>query len=160
MNENNKFKMELRILQLNEDKTNELFHSEDCQTLLKMYDDYYPTIGFNLPWVAYLVIRDNQVVGLGSFKGEPKQGEVEIAYWTFKQYEGQGVSSFVCRELISIAFNNAPEILITATTAPEKNASTKILANNGFVFKKIVQDHGIGDAWLWELNTSGKTTNR
>ena len=64
--------MKLRILNLAENKADWLFKSDNCQTLLKMYDDFYPKIGFNLPWVAYLILQQNQVVGLGSFKGQPK----------------------------------------------------------------------------------------
>ncbi len=63
--------MELRILQLNEDKADKMFESTECQTLLKMYDTYYPKIGFNLPWVSYLVVRQNQVVGFCGFTGQP-----------------------------------------------------------------------------------------
>lgn len=143
--------MELRILQQNEDKTDDLFESADCQTLLQMYDDYYPKIGFNLPWVAYLVIKQNQVVGLGSFTGQPNNGKVEIAYWTFKEFERQGIASFACKELIKISQNADPEVIITAKTAPEQNASTRILENNKFIFTEVVQDEEIGDAWLWTL---------
>ena len=127
--------MNLRILSLVENKADKLFESNDCQTLLKMYKDFYPKIGFNLPWVAYLILQQNQVVGLGSFKGQPKEGKVEIAYWTFNGLEGQGIASFACKELITIS----------------QNASTKILENNGFIFTEIVQDEEIGDAWLWTL---------
>lgn len=145
--------MELRILQQNEDKTDKLFESADCQTLLQMYEDYYPKIGFNLPWVAYLVVRQNQVVGSCSFTGQPKNGKVEIAYWTFKEFEGQGVASFACKELVNIASQADPSLTITAKTAPEHNASTKILENNNFTFTEIVQDDEIGDAWLWILKS-------
>jgi len=143
--------MELRILQLNENKSDKLFDSSDCQTLLEIYKDYYPKIGFNLPWVSYLVIRQNQVVCSCGFTGQPVEGKVEIAYWTFKEFEGQGIASFACKELISISQNADPKVIVTAKTAPEYNASTKILANNKFVFTEIVQDEEIGDAWLWTL---------
>ncbi len=143
--------MELRILQQKEDKTDLLFESADCQTLLQMYEDYYPQIGFHLPWVAYLVVKQNRVVGSCSFTGQPKEGKVEIAYWTFKEFEGQGIASFACKQLIEIAQNADPKVTITAKTAPEHNASTKILENNKFIFTEIVQDEEIGDAWLWTL---------
>ena len=154
-----KVKMELRILKLKEDNTDKIFESTDFQTLLEMYENYYPKIGFNLPWVAYLVVRQNQVVGSCSFTGQPKDGKVEIAYWTFKEFEGLGIASFACKELVSISKKADPKVTITAKTAPERNASTKILENNGFTFKEIVQDEEIGDAWLWTL-TEEKTTNR
>lgn len=143
--------MELRILQMHEDKTGDLFQSADCQNLLQIYEDYYPKIGFHLPWVAYLIIRENQVVGSCSFTGQPNGGKVEIAYWTFKEFEGQGIASFACKELIKISQNADPKVTITAKTAPEHNASTRILENNKFIFTEIVQDDEIGDAWLWTL---------
>lgn len=143
--------MHLRILQLKEDKTDKLFDSINAQELLEIYNSYYAQFGFDLPWVAYLILKQNQVVGTCSFIGKPINGQVEIAYWTFKDFEGQGVASFGCKELLKIAKNADPAIIITAKTAPENNPSTKILENNGFVFKEIVQDHEIGDAWLWVL---------
>ena len=143
--------MELRILQQHEDKTEPLFKSADCQTLLQMYEDYYPKIGFHLPWVGYVVIREDRIVGSCGFVGQPVDGKVEIAYWTFKEFEGQGVASFACKELVTIAHRADPTLTITAKTAPEHNASTKILENNHFEFTEIVQDEEIGDAWLWTL---------
>jgi [ribosomal protein S5]-alanine N-acetyltransferase len=145
--------MELRILKQNEDKTDKLFKSTDCQALLEMYQEYYIKTGFNLPWVAYLILKENEVVGSCSFTGEPLNGKVEIAYWTFKEFEGKGIASFACKELIKIAKNADSNIIITAKTAPEHNASTKILVNNKFIFTEIVLDDEIGDAWLWTLNT-------
>lgn len=143
--------MKLQILNLNENKQDKLFSSLECQQLLNMYDEFYPKIGFNFPWVAYLILRENQVVGSCSFTGKPKNGKVEIAYWTFKKFEGQGISSFACNELISIAKKENPNITVTAKTEPKNNASTKILKKNGFVYTKVVQDEEIGDAWLWTL---------
>ena len=143
--------MILQPINLNEDKTSEIYASPDCQELLKVYDDYYPKMGFNPPWIGYFVIRENQAVGCGGFTGKPADGKVEIAYGTFKPFESQGIASFVCRQLISISQTTDPTIIITAKTAPENNASTTILGRNGFVFSGIVQDDGIGDAWLWIL---------
>jgi len=143
--------MELKAIGLNIDKSNEIYSSDDCQLLLKSYDEYYFKIGFNLPWVGYFVVRDNQIVGSCGFTGQPKEGKVEIAYWTFKEFEGNRIASFACNELISITQKSDPSILITAKTAPEENASTKILRKSGFTFSEIVQDEEIGDAWLWIL---------
>lgn len=144
--------MELRLLRQNEDKNDKIFTSEECQQLLAVYEDYYPEIGFVVPWVAYLIIEDDSVVGTCSFTGKPKDGEVEIAYWTFKNYEGQGVASFACSELIKIARKENPEIIITAKTSPEHNSSTRVLEKNGFKYVRVVQDEDIGDAWFWVLD--------
>ena len=148
--------MELKIINTNEDKTNKIYSSTDCQQLINSMNEYYPKIGFNKPWVGYFVFNNNQVVGTSGFTGQPKDGKVEIAYGTFKEFEGQGIASFACKELISISKKTDPTITITAKTAPEHNASTKILQNNGFEFSEIVQDDEIGDAWLWTLKTDEK----
>lgn len=152
--------MELRVLQLQEDKKDKIFESTECQSLLEIYENYYPKIGFNLPWVGYLVVRQNQVVGSCSFIGQPVCGKVEIAYWTFKEFERQGVASFACKELISISQRADPKVIITAKTAPEHNVSTKILVRNGFIFTEIVQDEEIGDAWLWTFKIGEISTTR
>lgn len=143
--------MELKIININEDKDNELYASEDCQQLIDTMNQYYPVIGFNLPWVGYFVVRENQVVGTAGFTGQPIEGKVEIAYWTFSQFEGQGIASFSCKELIAIVRKTDPTVIITAKTKPEHNASSKILQKNGFHFIEIVQDHEIGDAWFWAM---------
>ncbi len=148
--------MNLRPITLNENKTNEAYASENCQQLLKMYDDFYPKTGFNIPWVGYFVVMQEKIVGSCGFVGQPKDGKVEIAYWTFKEFEGQGIASFACKELVTIAYQADQSLTITAKTAPEPNASTKILENNNFAFTKIVQDEEIGDAWLW---THKRTTD-
>ncbi|MCE3229390.1 MAG: hypothetical protein K0S32_3941 [Bacteroidetes bacterium] len=145
----------LHPIPVNEDNTKAEYASEDCQMLLKMWNDYYPQIGFHLPWIGYFVKRDDMIVGTAAFTGPPKNNKVEVSYWTFKQFEGQGISTASCRQLIEIAKKTDPKIAITAKTAPEKNSSTTILEKCGFVFSAIVQDHEIGDAWEWVLPGSG-----
>ena len=143
--------MKLIPITQQEDKTNELYASGDCQTLLAMYDDFYPKVGYNFPWVGYFIVRQDKIVGSCSFVGQPIDEKIELSYWTFKEFEGQGIASFACKELVIIAKQTDPSVIITAKTAPEHNASTKILENNNFVFTEVVQDDEIGDAWLWTL---------
>ncbi|MBA3682655.1 MAG: GNAT family N-acetyltransferase [Bacteroidetes bacterium] len=142
-------KLKLEPIKINEDITNKDFQSEDCQTLLNMWQDYYPKIGFNLPWVGYFVKRDTTIVGTCAFTGPPVDNKVEVSYWTFKEFEGQGISTTACKELIKIATSAQPNIIVIAKTAPEKKPSTSILKKCGFTFTGIVQDHEIGDAWEW-----------
>lgn len=137
------------MLDENEDKLDDLFASAEAQQLLEIYDEYYPRMGFDSPWVAYLVIMDGEVAGTGSFTGAPQDGVVEVAFWTFNGFEGQGVASFVCAHLVDIALAEDPSVVITAKTAPGTNASTRILEKNGFVYRQPVPDDEIGEAWLW-----------
>lgn len=141
--------MKLRSIGLKENKDLEAYNSPECQQLLAIYEEYYLKNGFEPPWVGYMIMKEGQVVGSCSFVTAPIDGKVEIAYWTFKDFEGQGIASFACKELITIAKEANPKITIVAKTAPEKNASTTILKKNGFLYSKVVQDEDIGDAWLW-----------
>jgi RimJ/RimL family protein N-acetyltransferase len=141
----------LEPINIDEDKSKEIYSSEDCQLILKLWDDHYPKVGYKLPWVGYFVKRDDRIVGACGFIGPPSDNRVEVGYGTFKEFEGQGIATFACKEMISIARRTIPDIIITAKTAPENNASTKILQRYGFVYSGIVQDHEIGDAWEWIL---------
>ncbi len=141
----------LESINQNEDKTKEIFASDDCQALLNMWEEFYPNIGFNLPWVGYFVKQNNKIIGSCALIKKPEENKAEISYWTFKEHEGKGIASWACKELIAIARKADTNSIITAKTAPENNASTKILQKNGFVFSGVVQDHEIGDAWEWIL---------
>jgi [ribosomal protein S5]-alanine N-acetyltransferase len=66
-------------------------------------NEYYSKIGFNKPWVGYFAFNNNQVFGTGGFTGQPKKGKIEIPYWTFKEFEGKGIASFVCKQHIAFA---------------------------------------------------------
>lgn len=143
--------MELKIIYPDEDVSKQLYASDDCIRLIESMNTFYSKHGFNPPWAGYFVIDNEKVVGTGGFAGIPEDGKVEIAYWTFKAYEGNGVSSFTCQQLILIARDADPTLTITAKTAPEENISTRILRKNGFTFSEVVQDEDIGDAWLWIL---------
>ena len=145
--------MYLKPITLSEDRTLKIYSSEDCQKLLEMYKIFYSKLGFNIPWIGYFIMKDERIVGSCGFKGTPKIGKVEIAYWTFREFEGQGVASFACRELITIAFKSNSRIIITAKTQPENNAATKVLQKNGFKFLGRIKGRNLDTvtAWKWAL---------
>lgn len=143
--------MQIRLspIPLNPDKSESIYDSQDCQTLLNAWEDYYQEIGYNLPWIGYFVWMENEIVGTVAFTGKPNENTVEISYWTFSKHEGKGISTASAVELIKITQETDPNLKIIAKTAPEKNASTRILEKCGFQYNRIVQDHEIGDAWEW-----------
>lgn len=127
------------------------YASEDCQNILNAYREYYPKVGYHMPWIGYFVKREGRIVGTCGFVSPPVGNRVELAYGTFREFEGQGVATFASGALISLARETDRALVITAKTAPEHNASTRILSRHGFEFTGIVQDHEIGDAWEWVL---------
>lgn len=139
----------LSPIDLSADLSAEIYQSPDCQDLIRAYRDFYKQVPFQPPWVGYFIKNEVAVLGSCGFTGPPMAEAVEIAYWTFPAFEGRGVASFACRELIKMARKARPAITITAKTAPLKNASVSILEKNGFILKGVTQDHEIGEAWFW-----------
>src|SRR5829696_9039644 len=109
----------MQLLPIDIDETkNIVFRSNpECIPVLDMYPDYFKKVGYNKPWIGYFATIDgNEIVGAAGFKGKPKDGKVEIAYGTFKKYEGQGIGTEICRQLVLLAFETDPAVRITART--------------------------------------------
>lgn len=115
--------------------------------------DLYAQTGATEPWLSYFALReaDNALVGTCAFKSAPVQGLVEIAYFTFPDYEGQGIGKVMARELLKIAFNEYEIQAVLAHTLPEENASTAILRSRGFALIEAVEDPDDGTVWRWAL---------
>lgn len=143
--------MQFELIPIPED-TAELrlkFTSEHCRNLFDMWDTYYKAIGYHAPWVGYLALKDGVPVGSGAFTGRPVDGEVEVSYWAFQEFEGQGLGTDICKELVRLALMHDPKLKVFAKTMPQENASTNILRKNGFEYAGDVEDHEIGKAWKW-----------
>jgi len=102
------------------------------------------------PWTGYLARRSGEWVGICAFVDRPKDGEVEIAYGTAPGHEGLGIASEMAGWLIARAFQASDVEAVTANTAPEHNASTRILEKHGFIRDGVIQDAEIGEAWHWK----------
>lgn len=104
------------------------------------------------PWGGYLVVdrADEVVVGTCGFKGNPTpDATVEIAYFTFPEYEGRGFATATARELVRIAADARRVRAVLAHTLPERNSSTRVLEKNGFAFAGEVIDPEDGRVWRW-----------
>lgn len=136
---------------LNElESTNQFRDDSECLEILQMTLSYYKKIGFNPPWIGYFAKLSNVYVGTAGYKGKPKNGKIEIAYGVFPKYEGQGIGTQICEQLVKLALSANPEIKITARTLAEENASGSILKKNGFEFIGTVWDEEDGNVWEWE----------
>ncbi|WP_221391280.1 N-acetyltransferase [Dyadobacter sp. NIV53] len=133
----------------NQNLNSELATDPDCLDILDVYPSFYEKIGFNPPWIGYFAFMNNKIVGGGGFKGKPKDGRVEIAYTTFSIYEGQGIGTKICGQLVSLSLETDPEITIAARTILPDNASSVILSRNGFECVGQVWDEEDGNVWEW-----------
>jgi [ribosomal protein S5]-alanine N-acetyltransferase len=144
--------MRLLPIDIDETKNAKFRNNQECVEILNVYPDYYQRVGYNKPWIGYFATVDgHEMVGGGGFKGQPQDGKVEIAYGTFKKYEGQGIGTEICRQLVLLSLQTDPSIRITARTLLENNASAQILKRNGFACTGMVFDEEDGEVWEWEL---------
>lgn len=123
---------------------NSEFLKQLCTSTIAMYPNQLPM----LPWVGYLAEKNGVFVGTCAYKSSPENGEVEIAYFTFPEYEGQGVATIMAQWLINIA-NQHGVSCVKAQTLPEKNASVRILERLNFVFVGSVDHPEDGKVWEW-----------
>jgi RimJ/RimL family protein N-acetyltransferase len=144
--------MQLVPIDIEESKNTMFKENTDCKAILDIYPSFYSKVGFNKPWIGYFAPVDgNALVGTAGFKGKPKEGKVEIAYGTFKNYEGQGIGTEICRQLVLLALQSDPDVRITARTLQDGHASMAILKKNGFKYMGVVWDEEDGDVLEWEL---------
>ncbi len=129
----------------------ESLRDDAAREVASSYPTYYEAIGYVEPWIGYLARRDEQWVGACGFKGAPKRGRVEIAYFTFPAFEGQGVATGMARALITKASEADSAVIVTARTLPEGGPSSTILRKLGFTKTTTVTDAEDGEVWEWVL---------
>ena len=126
--------------------------TEACAEVHNQTLAYYKIIGYSEPWISYYLQDNGEFVGTCAFKGSPDaQGKVEIAYYTFEQFQSKGYGSAMCSLLIDIAKTQG-NILVSAQTLPAANASTAILTKNGFRHIGSAVDDEAGEVWEWVLD--------
>lgn len=104
-------------------------------------------------WGGFLVVQEaaQRVVGACGFVGAPDNtGAVEIGYGTFPPFERQGFASASCAALLARAARTGIVRVVCAHTLPVPNASTRILARNGFAQVGTSHDDDEGLVWRWE----------
>lgn len=110
------------------------------------------------PWGGYLAVdsQAERIVGCCGFKGNPTPEKmVEIAYFIFPEFEGQGFATAAAREIFAIADRSADAALVVAHTLPDRNASCRVLEKAGFHCVGDVIDPEDGSVWRWERIASG-----
>lgn len=115
----------------------------------------YDTVGFHKPWIGYLAFVDSELVGTCGFKSPPHDKRVEIAYFTFPDFENQGFATAMATELVATAHRADPSIIVAAQTLPRATASTRVLEKTGFRRIGTVVHPEDGEVWEWQRSTSG-----
>lgn len=111
--------------------------------------ELYGRIGYEPPWVSYVAVDSGRAVGGGAFVGAPRDGLVEIAYFTLAGFQGRGYATQTARHLLAVARQVSPQVAVRAFTLPRVNASTRILERLGFTRVGMAHDDDAGEVWEW-----------
>jgi [ribosomal protein S5]-alanine N-acetyltransferase len=131
---------------------------EAAQTVAQHSLAFMKTFPLETPpdWFGHLVIEgeSQRLAGICSLKGPPVEGTVELAYFTFPGFEGRGIGTAMAQFVLDRA-RVLPDVrLVTAHTAPEHNASTRILEKIGMRFVCEEMEDGV-PVWLWQFAAGG-----
>ena len=114
--------------------------------------NFLARVGEHPPWIGYLAIDPaaHRAIGTCAFKGPPDDARaVEIAYFTFPDYEGRGYATAMACALVALAAADSTITTILAHTLPEPNASGSVLRKAGFVRQGEVLDPDDGRVWRY-----------
>ena len=145
-------KMKLIPIKQTIEENEEFVNLTDCKETIFLSINHYNKVGFHPPWIGYYAKIGDQYVGAAGFKGQPREGRIEIAYGTFERFRQRGLGTEICRQLVELTLKTDPSIVITARTFSEKNYSTRILESNDFELIGIVIDEEDGEVWEWRYN--------
>ncbi|HAN19043.1 MAG: GNAT family N-acetyltransferase [Bacteroidetes bacterium GWC2_33_15] len=103
------------------------------QTILSNVADSSKNYLYNTLWTI-ISKKDNKMVGDICIVGEPNEnGEIEIGYGTYKEFQNKGFMTEAVSELIKWAKEQPSVLSIIASTEKENIASFTVLKKNHFI---------------------------
>ena len=147
----------LKLVPRNRDEVSANLNAMDAATRAQVSADWWAKFqrsAFEDPWIHgfKLLMLDGTNVGLGSFKGPPTNGVVEIAYAILPAYQGRGHATAAARAMVDYAFRCAEVCTVLAHTLPDGAASQRVLRKSGFKHTSEVVDPEDGLVWRFEIS--------
>lgn len=117
----------------------------------------YAREGFEPPWIGYIALQRDEPVGTCGFKSPPRDGRVELAYFTFPDFERRGIATAMANALVALSVARDANIAVAAQTLPERNASHRVLEKLGFRHVATLEHPEDGTVWEWLAERPGAT---
>ena len=111
---------------------------------------YSEMLGYSLnhpdqwEWYAMWMIelKDGTHIGDLCFKGLGPNGVAEIGYGILEEYQGQGYATEAVQAAVDWAFQQPNVTVLEAETAPDNNASKRVLEKCGFIANGKIGEEG------------------
>lgn len=106
-----------------------------------------------IEWWSYLPVLKKTRTLLGScgYKGNPKNGMIEIGYEVAEAYRGWGLATEMAKALIKKAFESDEVEYVQAHTLAVINESGSVLKKCGMTMMEEIDDPEDGKVWRWEI---------
>ncbi len=142
----NSLETELNLFPSSRTISNELKEALES-TIIPNVADTSKNYLFSTLWTI-ISKKDNQMIGDICIVGEPNSnGEIEIGYGTYEEFQGKGFMKEAVGGIISWAKSQSKVRSVIASTDKENMASYTILIKNGFIKASETESK-----FNWKLN--------
>jgi len=101
--------------------------------VLQMLADVASNVRATFLPASWLIVEDDEIVGLCSVTRAPIDGVIDIGYGIAPSRQNRGIAGRAIGEVVSWARRAPNVIALTAETSPTNVASQRVLSRNGFV---------------------------
>jgi len=121
--------------------------------ILRMLADLDARVAETFSPASWLIVEDEEVVGLCSIVRPPEQGEIAIGYGIAPSRQGRGIARRAVGKIVAWARADPQVQAITAETAVANAASQRLLIRNGFIQVGERIDDEDGPLLCWRCPT-------
>lgn len=101
--------------------------------IMQMLADLDASVARTFSPASWLIVEEEEVVGLCSIIRPPDHGEIAIGYGIAPSRQGRGIASRAVGKIVAWARSDPQVRAVTAETAVANIASQRVLIRNGFV---------------------------
>ncbi len=121
--------------------------------VLRMLADVAARVRESFTPASWLIVEDDQVVGMCSITRPPREGVIDIGYGIAPSRRNRGIAGRAIRDVVAWARTNPGVQAITAETSPANLASQRVLVRAGFVQVGERLDDEDGPLICWRCAT-------
>jgi RimJ/RimL family protein N-acetyltransferase len=103
---------------------------------------------------SWLIVEDDEVVGLCSITRPPENGAIDIGYGIAPSRQGRGIATRAVGDIVDWAMGEPRLTVITAETSVANAPSERVLMRNGFakVGERVDEQDGLLNCWHREVS--------